>query len=117
MRRAQGNSTSSLQVEWGLAVLQPTTCRGVPRLSTVSACLDVPTGAPAPSPCSLACHPEKPEVACGFRGGVVRIFDAASAVLLQESRQHTGAMTQLAFACNGRVLLSLGEWGRAGVCL
>ncbi|KAL4458496.1 hypothetical protein ABPG75_013361 [Micractinium tetrahymenae] len=67
--------------------------------------------APGETVLSLACHPEKVEVACGFQGGALRIFDAAGATLLQESRQHTGAVTQLAFARHGRVLLSLGEDG------
>lgn len=59
--------------------------------------------------CSIACHPSKAEVACGFKSGALRIFDASSAALVQESRQHTGAVTQLAFARHGRELLSLGE--------
>lgn len=58
---------------------------------------------------SLACHPGKAEVACGFQSGTLRIFDAGSAAWLQESRQHTGPVTQLAFARHGRLLLSLGE--------
>ena len=57
-------------------------------------------------------------MACGFRSGALRIFDAGSKALLQESRQHTGPVTQLAFARHGRLLLSLGEGPaeRAGTC-
>ena len=62
--------------------------------------------------CSGACHPGKPEVACGFKSGSLRIFDAASAELVQESRQHVGAVVQLAYARHGRMLLSLGEPSR-----
>lgn len=59
--------------------------------------------------CSVACHPSKPEVACGFQSGMLRIFDISSAALVQESRQHSGAVTRLLYARNGRLLLSLGE--------
>lgn len=65
--------------------------------------------APGEAVLSLACHPHTLEVACGFRGGALRVFDAGSAQLAQESRQHSGAVTQLAFARHGRLLLSLGE--------
>lgn len=57
----------------------------------------------------MACHPGTLEVACGFQGGILRVFDAGSTALVQESRQHSGAVTQLAFARHGRLLLSLGE--------
>lgn len=59
--------------------------------------------------CSLACHPTEPEVACGCRSGVLRVFDAAGSTLVQESRQHRGAVQRLAYGRNGRLLLSLGE--------
>lgn len=66
---------------------------------------------PCPCPRSLACHPGTAEVACGFQSGALRVFDAASAGLVHESRQHSGAVKQLAFARHGRLLFSLGEWG------
>lgn len=49
-------------------------------------------------------------MACGFQGGALRVFDAATAELA-ESWQHSGAVQQLAFARHGRLLLSLGEDG------
>lgn len=64
---------------------------------------------PRPMLRSLACHPIKAEVACGFQSGVLRVWDAGSTALLHESRQHTGPVVQVAFARHGRMLLSLGE--------
>lgn len=39
----------------------------------------------------------------------MRLFDVGTAALLHESRQHSGPVVQLAFACHGRALFSLGE--------
>lgn len=72
---------------------------------------------PATRPRSLACHPSKAEVACGFQSGALRIWDASSTALLHESRQHTGPVVQVAFARHGRLLLSLGEMPAAVLSL
>jgi hypothetical protein len=42
---------------------------------------------------------------------MLRVFDASSAALVQESQQHRGAVRRLAFGRHGRLLLSLGELG------
>ena len=82
-------------------------CRAVPPCLS----LIVPPAPRSPARCSIACHQGKTEVAAGFASGALRVFDAASAELVHESRQHTGAVVQLAYARHGRMLLSLGEDG------
>eukprot|EP00887_Chlorella_sp_A99_P006316 scaffold3.g6316.t1 len=59
----------------------------------------------------VACSSVRTEVACGFASGAVRVFDAGSASLVQESRQHSCAVRQLAFAQGGHLLFSLGADG------
>ena len=64
--------------------------------------------APGQSVLSVACHPTKPEVVCGFQSGALRVFDLGRTALAHGSQQHWGAVVALAFACQGRTLFSLG---------
>lgn len=64
--------------------------------------------APQERALSVACHPSKAELACGFQSGAVRVFDVAAATLAQDCRQHQGAAKQVLYAQRGHVLLSIG---------
>ncbi|XP_077130322.1 WD repeat-containing protein 90 isoform X3 [Ranitomeya variabilis] len=64
------------------------------------------------TPCTVAFHPVRPALACGFSSGVVRYFDvAATALQAEHSRQHRGAITGLLFSPDGGLMYSCGSLG------
>ncbi|KAM4024166.1 LOW QUALITY PROTEIN: WD repeat-containing protein 90 [Anomaloglossus baeobatrachus] len=58
------------------------------------------------TPCTVAFHPDRPALACGFSSGVVRYFDVAATTLQAEHRQHRGAITGLLFSPDGGLMYS-----------
>ncbi|KAK9823925.1 hypothetical protein WJX72_006401 [[Myrmecia] bisecta] len=67
----------------------------------------------APGEVVLCCayHPLRRHIACGFDNGKLRVFDVVGTSLVQEHRQHRGAVTHLLFAPNGDCMFSLGAEG------
>lgn len=67
--------------------------------------------APSESVHSVAYHPSEYVIACGFDGGVVRVFSVATTALIQELRQHRGSVEQCGFTPDGTLLLTCGSEG------
>ncbi|XP_076008450.1 WD repeat-containing protein 90 [Genypterus blacodes] len=63
------------------------------------------------SPCSVAFHPREQVFACGFKSGVIRVFDIAAAELRAEHVQHKGEVVGLAFSPDGEFMYSAGSLG------
>ncbi|XP_068438690.1 WD repeat-containing protein 90 [Clinocottus analis] len=63
------------------------------------------------SPCSVAFHPSEQVFSCGFRSGIVRVFDISSAKMLAEHRQHRGEVVGLAFSPDGEFMYSADSQG------
>ena len=60
-------------------------------------------------------HPARRVIAVGFDSGCVRVFDIESTTLIQEHRQHDGAVLMVEFSGSGSMLVSGGAEGN--VCV
>ncbi|XP_066924682.1 WD repeat-containing protein 90-like [Clytia hemisphaerica] len=60
---------------------------------------------------SVSCHPNSPELACGFVTGAVRIFSLSTTTLKKELLQHTDTILSTAYSPNGQYLYSAGGDG------
>ncbi|XP_075686881.1 WD repeat-containing protein 90 isoform X2 [Rhinoderma darwinii] len=58
------------------------------------------------TPCTVAFHPARQALACGFSSGVVRFFDVAATSLQAEHKQHRGAIIGLLFSPDGGLMYS-----------
>lgn len=65
---------------------------------------------------ALAYHPIRYELAIGFEGGTLRVFDVATTTLLREARQHAGPVVGLLMTPEGARLFSCGADGTVVVC-
>ncbi|XP_045639837.1 WD repeat-containing protein 90 isoform X5 [Ursus americanus] len=61
---------------------------------------------PEEAPCTVAFHPTRPALFCGFSSGAVRSFSLEAAEVLVEHRCHRGPVTGLAASPNGSLLFS-----------
>ncbi|XP_029804907.1 WD repeat-containing protein 90 [Suricata suricatta] len=67
---------------------------------------------PEETPCTIAFHPTRPALFCGFGSGAVRSFSLEAAQgLVQQHRCHRGAVTGLAVSPDGSFLFSSCSWG------
>lgn len=64
---------------------------------------------------AVAYHPVRYEVAVGYEGGSVRVFDVATAHLLHDARRLAGPVAGLAFGCGGARLAAWGGGGAVAV--
>ncbi|KAM9292263.1 WD repeat-containing protein 90-like, partial [Gastrophryne carolinensis] len=58
------------------------------------------------TPCTIAFHPTRQALACGFSSGVVRYFDVTATSLQAEHKQHRSAITGLLFSPDGGLMYS-----------
>ncbi|XP_069036890.1 WD repeat-containing protein 90 [Lepisosteus oculatus] len=63
------------------------------------------------TPCAVSFHPTQQEFACGFRSGLLRVFNIATSSLLAEHKQHRGEVIGLAFSPDGEYMYSAGSLG------
>ncbi|XP_025733706.1 WD repeat-containing protein 90 isoform X1 [Callorhinus ursinus] len=63
------------------------------------------------APCTIAFHPMRPALFCGFSSGAVRSFSLEAAEVLVEHRCHRGPVTGLAASPDGSLLFSSCSWG------
>ncbi|CAD7683339.1 unnamed protein product [Nyctereutes procyonoides] len=61
---------------------------------------------PEEAPCTVAFHPTRPVLFCGFSSGAVRSFSLESAEVLAAHRCHQGPVTGLATSPDGSLLFS-----------
>ncbi|XP_077762062.1 WD repeat-containing protein 90 isoform X7 [Canis aureus] len=61
---------------------------------------------PEEAPCTVAFHPTRPALFCGFSSGAVRSFSLESAEVLAAHRCHQGPVTGLAASPDGSLLFS-----------
>ncbi|XP_072691171.1 WD repeat-containing protein 90 isoform X4 [Canis lupus baileyi] len=61
---------------------------------------------PEEAPCTVAFHPTRPALFCGFSSGAVRSFSLESAEVLTAHRCHQGPVTGLAASPDGSLLFS-----------
>ncbi|XP_030878405.1 WD repeat-containing protein 90 isoform X4 [Leptonychotes weddellii] len=66
---------------------------------------------PEEAPCTIAFHPMRPALFCGFSSGAVRSFSLEAAEVLVEHRCHRGPVTGLAASPDGSLLFSSCSWG------
>uniref|UniRef100_W5M6P3 WD repeat domain 90 n=1 Tax=Lepisosteus oculatus TaxID=7918 RepID=W5M6P3_LEPOC len=77
----------------------------------VAMCLQLYDFISEDTPCAVSFHPTQQEFACGFRSGLLRVFNIGTSSLLAEHKQHRGEVIGLAFSPDGEYMYSAGSLG------